>query len=372
MGLVNERDNGLAAYLSYSSCRRKKPLSNILRGESSSGKDWLQKRPSLLLPPKLIKDCTYMTPKALYYMGRYEWQNKVVLGGERRHDTSPEARDQTAAIRQLLSNGYATIATVLPGLQTRHMRIEGPISYSETTTQDSIFAEDANRVLLLRTDDSEEQTRQVMVAIAREHRGLTEQTLQGREDAQKKHREFLSVLADVDVDVPYGEILADLLPRHSTVMRRQFEYLLGLIDVIAYLHQWVRPRKDDKVVVATLADYELARRLMLGPLAEALQYKKEKLRYLHVDETLRKYPTFTSNMVSQALGESLTEPGGTVKPADRRRASEWIQDRRAANLIKEVQKQRGNKAAMWIWSDKPATILPTVEVVASKVAALTY
>ena len=45
---------------------------------------------------------------------------------------------------------------------TRIITQEGPIAFVETTTLTEIFSEDANRCLLLRTDESDAQTRRVL------------------------------------------------------------------------------------------------------------------------------------------------------------------------------------------------------------------
>jgi hypothetical protein len=69
----------------------------------------------------------------------------------------------------MLSHGHITKATVGEGLKGEEIRQDGPISYSETTTKDSIFAEDANRCFQLNTDASAEQTAQVLDAVAEEY-----------------------------------------------------------------------------------------------------------------------------------------------------------------------------------------------------------
>src|SRR5262249_55279705 len=133
-----------------------------------SGKDQTQRAPLKLMPPKDIIPAHDITAQALYY-GKPGWlMNKIVVGGERKHDDSDANRDRTSAIRQMLSQGFIDKLTVIDG-ETKSIHQQGPISYSETSTRDSIFDEDANRCLLLRTDDSAKLTRQVLQAQGRNY-----------------------------------------------------------------------------------------------------------------------------------------------------------------------------------------------------------
>src|SRR5262249_1343925 len=85
VGLVGEAGSGLIGYIAYSSRKLKKPLSVVIKGQSSSGKDEVQRRPSDLMPPEDVKDLMSITPQALYYNQKGWLKHKVLLGGERRH-----------------------------------------------------------------------------------------------------------------------------------------------------------------------------------------------------------------------------------------------------------------------------------------------
>lgn len=167
VGLVGEKDSGLLLYVAYSSRKLNKPLSVIVKGPSGSGKDEVQRRPAELMPPEDVKDLMSITPNALYY-NEPEWlKHKILLGGERSHQDDDAQRDRTAAIRQMLSHGYITKSTVGERLRGREIRQNGPISYSETTTMDSVFKEDANRCLQVDTNTSAKLTKLVLEAQGR-------------------------------------------------------------------------------------------------------------------------------------------------------------------------------------------------------------
>ena len=221
MGVVGEEDSGLLVYIGGSSRLLNQPLAIVARGRTASGKTHLIKRVSVLMPPETLIDATSLTPNALYRLQPGELPHKILMVGERRHRQDDEATDATAALRQLLSEGR--IAKLCPvksegGWQTVLIEQEGPIAYFETTTSRSIFAEDLNRMLQVTTDESESQTRAVMLAAARRY-DLSESSA-GREQVIERHREFQQALQYVDVRIPYAGALAEGMPAGQVECRR--------------------------------------------------------------------------------------------------------------------------------------------------------
>jgi len=113
VGLVGEINNGLLGYVAYTSRKLKNPVSLIIRGKSSSGKDMIQRKPAELMPPDDVIEATSLTPNALYYDEPGWLKHKVILGGERAHRTDEDQADRTAAIRQLISQGRITKRTII-------------------------------------------------------------------------------------------------------------------------------------------------------------------------------------------------------------------------------------------------------------------
>src|SRR5262249_51604475 len=185
-----EEDPALLVYLAYSSRKLRKPLSVIIKGPSGSGKDEVQRRPADLMPPEDVKDLMSVTPNALYYNEPGWMEHKILLGGERSHQDDDAQQDRTAAIRQMLSHGYITKATVGEGLQGREIRQDGPVSYSETTTKDSIFKEDANRCLQVNTNPSAKLTKQVLLAHGRRYQPGPDSADDTAQRAKDRHHEF--------------------------------------------------------------------------------------------------------------------------------------------------------------------------------------
>jgi hypothetical protein len=352
-GLVGNSDAGLLVYLAYSSRKLAKPISTIIKGPSSSGKDEVQRRPADLMSPEDVIDAMDITPQALYYQEPGWLKNKIVLGGERSHQDDPFQRDRTKAIRHMLSHGYITKRTVEQGLKGKDIRQDGPISYSETTTRDSIFDEDANRCLQVETDASPELTREVKRA-----RGLAYKPGQDSAgaDAQKvilRHWSFQADLTWVDVRIPYCDVLADLTPDEPVQVRRAFGQVLVLIEAIAFVHQFHRGRNEWNQLEATLEDYALARRLVLGPLLASIGLSRQNEEHA---KRLKKLPNRQFTTV---------EAGKVMGAKSRKVTLDWLKQLAGLGLVECVRRGTSHKPATWRKTGKRPEdlLLPDVEAV---------
>jgi hypothetical protein len=273
LGLVGEQDAALLVYLSYVSRKLNNPSSIIVRGPSGSGKDKIQRTPALLMPEEDVIEFNSLTANALYYNAPGWLKNKILLGGERSHRDDDAQKDKTAAVRQMLSQGYITKITVNENRETEIIRQDGPVSYSETTTQDSIFREDANRCFQINTDPGEALTRKVMLSVAGEYlddENSLEAEKNDRESIIGHHQEFQQSLEYVDVRIPFARKLAEKMPAGKVEIRRAISHVLAVIESIAFLHQHQRAKNDNGKLIATQEDYRLARRLLLKPLIESI------------------------------------------------------------------------------------------------------
>ena len=113
-----------------------------------------------------------------------------------------QAADASAPLRQLISEGrIVKRITVKEGnqFQTKTIEQTGPVAYVETTTSNSIFKEDLNRCLLVTTDDSIEQTKEVLRTTARRYSasstvGVEKVVVVDRQTIIDRHREFQASL----------------------------------------------------------------------------------------------------------------------------------------------------------------------------------
>jgi DNA primase len=262
-GVVGEETNKLIGYLAAVSRRLETPLAVVVQSSSAAGKSSLTDAVLRFVPKEERVQFSAMTGQSLYYMGESDLKHKVLAIAEQ------EGASRAAyALKLLQSEGEVSIASTgkdpaTGRLVTHEYRVEGPVAIFLTTTAIEIDEELLNRCLVLAVDEEREQTRAI-------HKAQREQqTLEGlvrrREAAAltELHQNAQRLLEPVAVVNPYaGELtFPDSLPR----MRRDHMKYLTLIQTIALLHQYRRPKRTERGVTyieAAREDIALADRLM--------------------------------------------------------------------------------------------------------------
>ena len=149
-------------------------------------------------------------------------------------------------------------------------RRQGPTGLITTTTEMNLHPENETRFFSVEVDDTPEQTRRVLKAIAAsENRGGD-----GNGDDEIgtfiELQEWLEV-ANHEVWIPYAEALADKIPHVAPRFRRDFQRVLSLIKAHAILHQANRQVDERGRIIATLDDYRVVRDLVEPILSQGLQ-----------------------------------------------------------------------------------------------------
>jgi hypothetical protein len=223
------------------------------------------------------------------------------------------AADATGTFRQLRTDGHIVKQqTIKAGnaYTTVELRVNGPIAFVETTTQDKadIFKEDLNRSLLIRTAGTEEQTRRIIAHMTAGKMPEAEPHVADDESPIiARHREFQEWLERVDVRIPFAARLGELFPATEPQCCRACRQVLAMIEALACLHQWERGKDDAGRVLAKPIDYANARKLLLKPLAESIGLTGDTLE---VHDVLRKrYPrSFTGPQVVSLFAPFRSEP----------------------------------------------------------------
>src|SRR5262245_43066011 len=213
-----------------------------------------------------------MTPQALFHMPPGSLSHRFIVGGERSRVEDDERAEATRALREMLSAGKLTklMPMKVEGGRIETVRIEqaGPIAYIESTTLSKVFDEDANRCLLLHTDERPEQTRRIVRRLAAAYAsgngtGATERITMC-------HHALQRMLEPLPVAVPYAHQLGELIPSDRVEVRRAFPHLIGMVQAVTLLHQRQQGRSSGGVLVATEGDYRIDRRMLLNPMARLL------------------------------------------------------------------------------------------------------
>ncbi len=243
-GLVGEESNKLTAYLACISRKLERPLAVVIQSSSAAGKSALMDAVLSFVPEEERVSYSAMTGQSLYYLGEKDLAHKVLAVAE-----EEGAERASYALKLLQSEGELSIASTgkdpaTGRLQTQEYHVEGPVALLLTTTAIDVDEELLNRCLILSVDEGRSQT-EAIHALQRDRETLEGQ-LRAREGKRLRslHRNAQRLLEPLLVVNPYAASLR--FPSGSTRTRRDHGKYLGLIRVIALLHQHQRDRKSTR------------------------------------------------------------------------------------------------------------------------------
>ncbi len=357
MGVAGESDLVTVLYLVGTSRLLEKPLAACVQGSSSSGKSHVIETVAKLFPSEAKLEATQMTPKALLYLPPESLKHRWIVAGERSRRQDKLTAEATRLLREMLSGGKLKVPVTKKGDErpvTEVIEQDGPIAYTESTTLPQIFAEDANRMLALRTDEGVQQTRCVI-----DHLGRVNSN--GDATAEKapiiaKHHAAQRMLKQHDVVVPFAERLAVRFPANRVEARRGFPQLLSLIRAVCLLYQFQRETDEQGRLIATEDDYRVARRLFLEPMDRLLRGRVSDpaARFLEgLNQRFSVADVFTSKEAARGEGKS------------QRTVDSWLKELHEVGLIQQVTAHRGPVPTTWRLSAQSdaseQAVLPAVE-----------
>jgi hypothetical protein len=364
LGVAGERELIMTVYLVGTSRLLEKPLAAIVQGPSSSGKSYLLEKVASLFPTEAVIHATAMTPQALYYMRPGSLKHRFVVAGERSRIEDDESAEATRALREMLSGGK--LAKLLPikadhtgRMETVTVAQDGPIAFVESTTKAKIFDEDANRRVLIHTDERTQQTKRIITRLAASYSNPS--SASDTERIILRHHALQRMLERKPVVIFYAERLAELFLSDRVQVRRAFPQLLSMIQAAALLHQRQRPNDPAGRVIATTDDYQLARHLLVKPMASVLGGR--------LSDPSRRFFERLAEWFN--VGHVFTTRDAAKKEkASRRSVVDWLSELHDAGLIELKEPRRGPVPAKWeriaVSPDAPGCDcpdLPTLEAV---------
>ena len=261
-GVIGEVGNRLLMYLIFTSRKTNNPLHCISLGSSGVGKTHLQSKVSELIPEEDKIEITVLSANAFYYFNRTELQHKLIL-----IEDLDGAESVLYPLRELQSKKRITKTVVHKdargNTKTIHLTVEGPVSVSGCTTQESIYEDNSNRNFLLYIDESPEQDIRIM--------NYQRAVSAGQRNEQDEHasRDLLQnvqrVLKPIKVLNPYAMRLS--LPKSVFKPRRTNAHYLQFIEAITFYCQWQRQKKYDEqtgeeYIETTIEDIQEANKLI--------------------------------------------------------------------------------------------------------------
>lgn len=367
LGVSGEDSNVRLLYLAVTSRITNQPISITVKGESSSGKSYIIGKVLELFPPSAYLPMTGMSKQALFYMVDEEpFSHRTIVIFER-----GGADNADYSVRTLQSEGKLIFFVPQKDDKTERwvttkIEKEGPTNFILTTTRPDLHPENETRQWSLITDESPQQTFKAKLESANRYQ-------QNKEPCDTEiaiWRQLQEELKPFEVRIPYGRWLAEHTPNKPLRIRRDFNKLLALIEVITLLHQRQR-EMDGDTLVARLEDYFMARELVEQVFPASLAGINKKVEALIAEV----------NRIYQArLG--CNEENTAVKPTEIAKAlgtsassvSRWIRPAIEAGLVEvisETGKGRIKSVAPISGSNQKLSNLPTVEELAEAFPELT-
>ena len=267
--VVGETRIAKLLYLALTSRFLAHPVSVTIKGPSSGGKSYVAQQVLRFFPPSAYCPLTATSEKGLaYWEEPLEHRFIVLLEAIPLHGEMANYLNRTLQSEGYIS--YLTVASTEDGPRSLWIRRQGPTGLITTTTAMNLHPENETRFFSVEVDDTPEQTRRVLKAIAAsENRGGD-----GNGDDETgtfiELQEWLEV-ANHEVWIPYWEALADRIPPRALRLGRDFQRVLSLIKTHAILHQVNRQVDERGWIIATLDDYRVVRDLVEPILSQGLQ-----------------------------------------------------------------------------------------------------
>jgi hypothetical protein len=349
-GVAGESRVAKLLYLALTSRLLDRPVSVAVKGPSSGGKSYLTENVLRFFPDSAYHALTAMSERTLAYSEEPIKHRFLVI-----YEAEGMASDfATYLMRSLLSEGkvrYETVESTRDGIRPRLIEREGPTGLIVTTTAVRLHPENETRLISLTVADTQEQTKDVLAAIAREAAEGANPT------PWHALQEWLeSPAAERRVTIPYAPALAELVPPVAVRLRRDFGAVLALVRAHAILHQANRERDRSGRIVASLDDYEAVRELVCDLISEGVEASVPKT----VRETVR--------VVERLLEDNDDEPVATAAVARELKLDKSAALRRVRTAIdrghlKNMEDRRGRPARLVLGDplSEEADILPKPE-----------
>jgi 5S rRNA maturation endonuclease (ribonuclease M5) len=352
--IAGESANGKLLYLICTSRLFEQAMHAAIKGPSAGGKSEIRKRVLKFLPPESVVSFTSLSEKALiYHQGDFD--HKILSMGEA--NATEEQNFQDYLLRELMSEGhirYPTVQKVGNELVTVFIEKRGPVAFLVTTTKNKLHPENETRMLSMEVDDSEGQTKAVLEKVAKvegRNKGTPQIDYKPWQDFQR----WLEA-GERDVDVPFADALAAMIPPKAVRLRRDFGQVLRAIKAHALLHRQHRSRDGSGQIVADIhKDYAVVRDLMHAILAEGAGVAVSKM----TAETIAAVEQATINLSDEqgATGQDISK----VLKLDRSTAIRRLSAARSEGFVVNLEVRRG-MPGKYRTTDQAAKIEPDMDI----------
>jgi hypothetical protein len=265
IGFIGEKINKLIAYIAAVSRLLSEPLAVLILSRSGAGKTALQNILCKFVPPESVIQYTRVTGQSLFYRDRDALKNKVLAIEE---DEGMQAA--MYSVKTLISSQRLSVAVTRTDPKTGKFSVDeytvnGPVVvFVSTTRPNGLDDETKRRFLILTIDESEEQTKQIIMAQRTKSSPRWFETTSNENEITKLHHNMQRLLKPLEVMVP--DDLKITWPTRRLQYRGEHAKYFSLIKSITLLFQYQRKtghtRRIDgtkvECVYATQKDVDLA------------------------------------------------------------------------------------------------------------------
>ena len=238
-GITGEENNRIFLFVIATSYKMPDTLHALIQGSSGSGKTYLSRQITDLMPKEDVIRLTRVTESSFYNYGEYEIQHKLIA----LEDIDGLKEEAEYAFRELQSNGEIISSTSTKDegsgqIKAQIRRVKGPIGSIATTTKGEIYEDNMSRIFLLAVDESKDQTNRIIQYQNQKSAGMINKS----EEIQTKYfiQNCIRMLKPYEVINPYANKI--LLPQEAHKIRRLTELYHAFINQITLLNQYQRKK----------------------------------------------------------------------------------------------------------------------------------
>ena len=253
-GIVGEENLRLLLFIAASTFKMPKPLHVLVQGSTASGKTYLLKRVGECMPMESIQSFTRVTNKSLYNFDESVLNEKLIII----EDYDGLSEEAEYAFRELQTSGKVISSTTVKNeyghLTSVQKTVNGKFASMLATTRSEVYEDNMNRCLVVKVNESEEQTMEIINYYNKKQAGKI--NLAEEKRLQYYLADCIRLLFPYEVVNPFAESI--LLPRHAKKKRRLYEQVHSFISAITLLHQYQRQKDGYGRLVAEKEDVMLA------------------------------------------------------------------------------------------------------------------
>lgn len=311
-GITGEENNRIFLFVIATAYKMPDTLHALIQGSSGSGKTYLSKQITDLMPNEDVIRLTRVTESSFYNFGEYEIQYKLIV----LEDIDGLKEEAEYAFRELQSNGFIVSGVAAKNessgyFNTVQRKVRGPIGSIVTTTKGEIYEDNMSRIFLLAVDESKEQTNRIIEYLNKKSSGMINKT----EVQETRHfiQDCIRMLKPYEVVNPYANKI--LLPPEAHKIRRLTELFHAFVNQVTLINQYQRKKDQHGRLITEKEDVQTAIEIMFESIILKIDELDGSLRQFYEDlkayiqkqgEKYQNYQ-FTQREIRQALKVSKTQ-----------------------------------------------------------------